>query len=122
MITNYALKSSFETILSLGKMSNGQKPKSNGFVAVVLMLLFSITEMQAQTQLIPTADGGFETGSTFAANGWTVANEGAGVVKWVLGTAVNSGAITEEEVQMTGLTLDEIRTRSFYRILQGRRK
>jgi len=110
MITNYALKSSFETILSLGKMSNGQKPKSNGFVAVVLMLLFSITEMQAQTQLIPTADGGFETGSTFAANGWTVANEGAGVVKWVVGTAVNSGAITGNSAYVS---LDNGETNSY---------
>ncbi len=31
------------------------------------------------------------------------------------------GAITEEEALVTGLTLDEIRSRSFYKILQGRR-
>jgi len=46
---------------------------------------------------------------------------GQGLLNYFL-RALNSGAITEEEVQMTGLTLDEIRTRSFYRILQGRRK
>jgi citrate lyase beta subunit len=32
------------------------------------------------------------------------------------------GAITEEEAQATGLTLDELRSRSFLRILEGRRK
>jgi hypothetical protein len=32
------------------------------------------------------------------------------------------GAITEAEALATGLTLEEIRTRSFFRILQGRRK
>ncbi|MEJ7586371.1 MAG: phosphoenolpyruvate kinase [Ferruginibacter sp.] len=35
--------------------------------------------------------------------------------------ALNCGAITEEEALVTGLTLDEIRSRSFYRILEGRR-
>lgn len=35
--------------------------------------------------------------------------------------AMNCGAITEEEALATGLTLDEIRSRSFYRILEGRR-
>jgi hypothetical protein len=34
---------------------------------------------------------------------------------------MNCGAITEEEATATGLTLEEIRSRSFYRILQGRR-
>ncbi len=45
---------------------------------------------------------------------------GQGLLNYFL-RALNSGAITEVEVQMTGLTIDEIRTRSFYRILQGRR-
>lgn len=35
---------------------------------------------------------------------------------------MNCGAITEEEATATGLTLDEIRSRSFVKILQGRRK
>ncbi|NMH26037.1 beta strand repeat-containing protein [Flavobacterium solisilvae] len=59
-----------------------------------MMLLFASVNVKAQTQLIPTSDGAFETGNTFAANGWTVANDGNGAVKWVVGTAVNSGAIT----------------------------
>ena len=32
------------------------------------------------------------------------------------------GAITEEEALATGLTIEEIRSRSFYKILEGRRK
>ncbi|WP_218141451.1 beta strand repeat-containing protein [Flavobacterium terrigena] len=46
--------------------------------------------MQAQTVLInPATDGGFNSGSTFAANGWTVANEGVSTVKWALGSAAS---------------------------------
>ena len=43
--------------------------------------------LQAQTTLIsPTGAGGFELGSTFAANGWTVVN-GSGVTnQWFVGT------------------------------------
>ncbi|QBZ98932.1 T9SS type A sorting domain-containing protein [Flavobacterium sangjuense] len=75
-------------------MSNNYK-LLNGFALLILMTVFSISGMQAQTTLInPAAEGGFNSGSTFAANGWTVANEGIGAVKWVVGTAVNSGAIT----------------------------
>ena len=40
----------------------------------------------AQTTLIdPAGDGGFENGATFAANGWTVANNGSGN-DWYVGT------------------------------------
>lgn len=35
--------------------------------------------------------------------------------------AINCGAISEEEVLATGLTMEEVRSRSFYRILEGRR-
>jgi hypothetical protein len=34
---------------------------------------------------------------------------------------MNCGAISEEEALETGLTLEEIRSRSFYQILKGRR-
>ena len=36
--------------------------------------------------------------------------------------ALNCGAITEAEARATGLTLDELRSRSFYRILENRRR
>ena len=46
---------------------------------------------------------------------------GQGLLNFFL-KALNCGAITEEEATATGLTIDEIRSRSFYRILEGRRK
>jgi citrate lyase beta subunit len=45
---------------------------------------------------------------------------GQGLLNFFL-KAMNCGAITEEEATVTGLTIDEIHTRSFYKILQGRR-
>ena len=45
---------------------------------------------------------------------------GQGLLNFFL-KAMNCGAITEKEALATGLTLDEIRSRSFYKILQGRR-
>lgn len=46
---------------------------------------------------------------------------GQGLLNYFL-RALNCGAITEEEVLATGLTLEEIRSRSFVKILQGRRR
>ena len=46
---------------------------------------------RAQTTLIdPSGNGGFNNGSTFAANGWTVANQGTNPSKWVVGSAVSA--------------------------------
>jgi citrate lyase beta subunit len=45
---------------------------------------------------------------------------GQGLLNFFL-KAMNCGAITEEEATVTGLTIEEIRSRSFYRILEGRR-
>lgn len=46
---------------------------------------------------------------------------GQGLLNFFL-KAMNCGAITEDEALATGLSLDEIRSRSFYKILQGRRE
>lgn len=46
---------------------------------------------------------------------------GQGLLNYFL-RAVNCGAITEEEALATGLTLDEIRSRSFVKIMKGRRQ
>lgn len=94
MIVNYFTKSSSRSASIPRSNDNEQKPSSIGFALGFLMFLFASVNVKAQTQLIPTSDGAFETGNTFAANGWTVANDGNGAVKWVVGTAVNSGAIT----------------------------
>ena len=62
----------------------------------LVCLLFVLTALvsfntNAQTTLInPLGDGGFNNGSTFAANGWTVANQGVNPSKWVVGTAVSA--------------------------------
>lgn len=46
---------------------------------------------------------------------------GQGLLNFFL-KAMNCGAITEAEATSTGLTIEEIRSRSFYRILEGRRR
>ncbi len=46
---------------------------------------------------------------------------GQGLLNYFL-KAMNCGAITEKEAMVTGLTIEEIRSRSFYKILVGRRK
>ncbi len=46
---------------------------------------------------------------------------GQGLLNYFL-RALNSGAITEEEILPTGLTLSEIRSRSFKQILENRKK
>jgi len=45
---------------------------------------------------------------------------GQGLLNYFL-RALNSGAISETEVAVTGLSVEEIRMRSFYKILEGRR-
>src|SRR5438105_5905077 len=46
---------------------------------------------------------------------------GQGLLNFFL-RGIACGAITEEEALATGLSLDELRSRSFFRILEGRRK
>lgn len=58
--------------------------------------------------------------STLTGDIFDDAATGQGLLNFFL-KAMNCGAITEEEALLTGLTLDEIRSRSFYKILQGRR-
>lgn len=117
MFKNYFLKSSSGSFSSLHRKAFEQKPSSMGFALVVLMLLFALTTMKAQTQLIPASDGAFDSGSTFAANGWTVANDGVGPVKWVVGTAVNSGAISGNSAY---ISLDNGETNSYVGISGAR--
>lgn len=71
------------------------------------VLFFCIANvMQAQTTLInPATDGGFNSGNTFAANGWTLANEGVSPVKWALGSAASGttsvGDLTSASASVT---------------------
>ncbi len=58
--------------------------------------------------------------STLTGDIFDDAATGQGLLNFFL-KAMNCGAISEVEATATGLTIDEIRSRSFYRILQGRR-
>jgi citrate lyase beta subunit len=59
--------------------------------------------------------------STLTGDIFDDAATGQGLLNFFL-KALNCGAITEEEIVATGLTKEEINTRSFFRILEGRRK
>jgi len=59
--------------------------------------------------------------STLTGDIFDDAATGQGLLNFFL-KAINCGAITETEVLATGLTLEEIQTRDFHKILQGRRK
>lgn len=68
------------------------KNKTNQFFKklMVLSLFCFASSLYSQSTLInPAAEGGFNLGNTFAANGWTVANEGTGPIKWAVGTAAS---------------------------------
>ena len=58
--------------------------------------------------------------STLTGDIFDDAATGQGLLNFFL-KAMNCGAINEKEALATGLTVDEIRSRSFYKILQGRR-
>lgn len=58
--------------------------------------------------------------STLTGDIFDDAATGQGLLNFFL-KAINCGAITEKEATVTGLSMDEIRSRSFYKILQGRR-
>lgn len=53
----------------------------------VAALLALTGAAQTTTIINPTGDGGFETGTTFAANNWTVATAGGPANDWFVGTA-----------------------------------
>jgi citrate lyase beta subunit len=59
--------------------------------------------------------------STLTGDIFDDAATGQGLLNFFL-KAMNCGAITEEEATATGLTIEEIRSRSFYQILKGRRE
>ncbi|HEX7846498.1 MAG TPA: phosphoenolpyruvate kinase [Chitinophagaceae bacterium] len=59
--------------------------------------------------------------STLTGDIFDDAATGQGLLNFFL-KAMNCGAIGEKEALATGLSIDEIRSRSFYKILQGRRK
>ena len=59
--------------------------------------------------------------STLTGDIFDDAATGQGLLNFFL-KAMNCGAISEKEATATGLSIEEIRSKSFYKILQGRRK
>jgi hypothetical protein len=59
--------------------------------------------------------------STLTGDIFDDAATGQGLLNFFL-KAMNCGAIDEKEALATGLSLDEIRSRSFHKILEGRRR
>ncbi|WP_347066131.1 T9SS type A sorting domain-containing protein [Flavobacterium sp. WV_118_3] len=69
----------------LSKFGWHKKPTQGWSAFCLFMLTLWLGQLQAQTVLInPTGDGGFETGTTLAANGWTALDDTTN--KWALGT------------------------------------
>lgn len=86
-------------------------------IVIFLMLLPFCTF--AQTELLsPTGDGGFETGTSFAANGWTVVNAASNI--WEVGTAATQyagsrGVYVANPAGTYAYTTGTSRTSHFYR-------
>lgn len=65
-----------------------KKRQTGKMNASLLFTLFASMLASAQVTLIdPAGDGGFETGATFAANGWTAVNAANGNRSWYIGAA-----------------------------------
>ncbi len=65
-----------------------KKRQGNEWAFSLLLALFVSVLASAQVMLIdPAGDGGFETGNTLAANGWTAVNAPNGNRSWYIGTA-----------------------------------
>ncbi|RZJ33230.1 MAG: hypothetical protein EOO51_14560, partial [Flavobacterium sp.] len=69
-------------LLNLG-MSGLCSARTKHFFAILICFLGSVSYGQ---ELIPAAQGGFENGATFSANGWTEIQSTASARKWRVGT------------------------------------
>ncbi len=65
--------------------------KLNNLAFLALFLSYNITSFAQTTLINPTGDGGFETGTTFAANGWTATTGSATRNQWVCNTGATAG-------------------------------
>ena len=80
------MKSNFTHSLS----SISQKlPK--GFAVLLMAMVVQCWTLSAQVLINPAVDGGFQNGTTFASNGWAVANGGV-TNQWFVGTAATGFA------------------------------
>ncbi len=56
------------------------------FTFLIFLSLVSLNTKSQVTYISATGDGGFETGTSFASNGWSVANHNSGNRSWYVGT------------------------------------
>ncbi len=98
--------------------------------AITLLLLIMLAASRAQTVLIsPTGDGGFELGSTLAANGWTeTQSTGSTDNRWHVGTATltagsrgcyisNNGGVSNQYTTGTTFTPTTSRIQYFWKTI-----
>ncbi len=95
----------------MNKMQHNFKRRTFNWLRMFcLTLLVFATGLGASAQstvlISPTGDGGFENGTTFAANGWTVVNGAAGTNNWFVGATAPPSAGTQSAFidNGTGLT------------------
>lgn len=118
MSNNYKCNQLVEGLALKSNPLNKTRFRLKSYGMMVLLTLFAVANSNAQTTLInPATDGGFNSGPSFAANGWTVASEGSGMVNWAVGTAVESGAITGNSAYVS---LDNGATNSYVGFSTGR--
>lgn len=108
-------------------MINHKIHSNNSLKRHIMKKLFTISAVAlgiiagAQTTLInPAAGGGFESGATFAANGWTEVQAGGGAAnKWFVGTATTFAGTRSAYISNNGGTSNaytntQARTQHFY--------
>lgn len=89
-ISSYLKKWSSGSVGSPPTTSSIRKSASLQWFAAILFLFIGISNYAQTTLIDPAGDGGFNNGTTFASNGWTVANNASSVNKWATGTAVTT--------------------------------
>jgi hypothetical protein len=85
-----------------------------------LLCLFFLEGLEASAEQAPVIHPERLPRATLVCGVFDDAASGQGLLNYFL-RAINCGAIAEEELKSTGLTLAEIQTRSFLQILEGRR-
>ncbi len=75
-------------VKTYSKMKQHWKKIVNRLALIGMIIFFLASQSSAQTIISPSGDGGFETGASFALNGWTAVNDANS--KWYVGTFAKS--------------------------------
>ena len=102
---------------------NCSRREADDYIAKGWVKVDGVTVSELGTKILPTQKITLEKAAqaTLVGDVFDDAATGQGLLNYFL-RAINCGAITLDEVKATGLTMDEIRTRSFLKILDGRKK